>query len=115
MISDNQFGFRKSRNTIDVINEFMCSAYESINQRTCLISLYLNFSKAFGTIYHSILLDKLEHMGIRGIAGKWYLFQMFNMKANEFPRQYLSSIIETNFRPFDLKTGLARFFWQSFV
>ena len=25
--NDNKFGYRKSRNTIDVINEFMCSAY----------------------------------------------------------------------------------------
>ena len=31
VINDNQFGFRKFQNTIDVINEFMCSAYECIN------------------------------------------------------------------------------------
>ena len=34
----------------------------------CVIGLYLDYSKAFDTVNHAILLDKWEHCGICGNA-----------------------------------------------
>ena len=62
----NQFGFQKNKNTSDAILEFLENIYESFNENDYYLSMLLNFSKAFDTISHDILLNKLEFMEFRG-------------------------------------------------
>ena len=51
---------------------FTDEVYESFKYKKSLISLFLDFSKAFGTVDHSNLLKKLKYCGIRGEMLKWY-------------------------------------------
>ena len=62
----NQFGFLRKRSTNDAILEFPQFCYSALNEKKATASALLDFSKAFDTIDHNILVKKLECYGIRG-------------------------------------------------
>ena len=72
IISPNQFGFRKDCSTNDAILTFVSQIYSAINVDEYFVAIYLDFSKAFDTVNHTILLKKLERIGIRGICLEWF-------------------------------------------
>ena len=45
---------------------------EALDNSDFVIGVFLDFSKAFDTVDHSILLKKLHIYGIRGIALQWF-------------------------------------------
>jgi len=50
---------------------------KSDNKHT-VIGIFIDLSKAFDTIDHTILLDELSLCGIHGIAKKWFLSYLSN-------------------------------------
>lgn len=54
LINNNQYGFRKKRNTIQAIDTFLSKVYESINSNEYTVTVYLDFSKAFDTVNHNL-------------------------------------------------------------
>ena len=67
VIYRKQFGFRKQHSTIHALHSAVTQVVNGLNNNEAVFGVYLDFSKAFDTIQHNILLDKLEHYGIRGI------------------------------------------------
>ena len=68
ILHDNQYGFRKHHSTELALLDIYDKISSSLDLNHHTIGLFLDLSKAFDTINHDILLSKLQHYGIRGIA-----------------------------------------------
>ena len=66
LFSEKQFGFLQKRSTIDAISSLIEHIYTALNERKSTIALFLDLRRAFDTVNHSILLEKLQLYGIRG-------------------------------------------------
>ena len=72
ILHDNQYGFRKKSSTHVALLTFIDKVIEAIENGEYAIGVFLDFSKAFDTVDHEILLNKLDHYGIRGCVLSWF-------------------------------------------
>lgn len=76
--SENQFGFTKGKSTEDALSVFVERLYSSINFGKKASALFIDYKKAFDLVDQTILLSKLEHAGIRGVAHSWFSTYLSN-------------------------------------
>ena len=69
---DFQFGFRKGYSTEHAILETLENLKTAIDDNKITCGIFLDFSKAFDTINHHILLEKLQRYGIRLLPHAWF-------------------------------------------
>ena len=70
--SNNQFGFLKGKCTEDALLHFCSNLYEGLNKCNKVAGLFIDITKAFDTVDHKILLERLQQAGVRGIALSWF-------------------------------------------
>ena len=72
LLNPSQYGFRKFHSTDLALLELVDKVSNALAKKEHIISVFMDLSKAFDTLDHAILISKLEHYGIRGIALKWF-------------------------------------------
>lgn len=70
ILSKNQFGFKEKVGTEDAIFEVTKILYNSFEKQKRQIAVFLDLTKAFDTVSHFKLLEKLNNYGVRGISNK---------------------------------------------
>ena len=71
ILSNSQYGFRKGRSTSLALIDFMEKLSSGIDNNLVTVGVFIDLKKAFDTIDHTLLIDKLNYYGIRGTASDW--------------------------------------------
>ena len=67
-----QFGFRRNHSTSDGIMNLVSDVLKSFKEKFMLVSVFIDLRKAFNTVSHSVILNKLIKLGIGGTELEWF-------------------------------------------
>lgn len=97
MLSPSQFGFRKNKSTDEAVNLLVNRVAQTLDNGDPCIGVFLDLKKAFDTVSPTILLRKLECMGIRGTALEWFSSYLSDRRQQMRVGGFSSSIAEISF------------------
>ena len=66
ILSELQFGFQKNKSTEHAISSIVSNITDAHTKKQSSYCIFLDFAKAFDTVNHDILIEKLKHYGVTG-------------------------------------------------
>ena len=80
LLFDNQYGFRPKHSTEHAALELIDRSTNTMDTNEIPLNIFFDFSKAFDTIDHSIILNKLKYYGLKGPTLKLFQSDLSNRK-----------------------------------
>lgn len=87
---DEQYGFRQHRSTVSNLLSFQHFTLEKLGQGLQVNTIYTDFSKAFDSVNHNILVEKLKSFGIHGSLLRWLQSYLSQRTQNVKFKSYVS-------------------------
>ena len=101
---ESQYGFRRNHACEHAIGEFISEVVKNRQLGKITMGIFLDLSKAFDTLEHSVVFKKLERYGIRGKALEWFKSYLSNRKMRTKCRT-ASCSTETRSKLFNVTVG----------
>lgn len=92
ILSASQFGFRAGKCTEDAVSALTSLITDKLDKNKKCLAVFLDLKKAFDTVSVSILVQKLENIGVRGIPLDLFKSYMRGRKQRVQVKQTVSEI-----------------------
>uniref|UniRef100_A0A2A4JXL1 Reverse transcriptase domain-containing protein n=1 Tax=Heliothis virescens TaxID=7102 RepID=A0A2A4JXL1_HELVI len=102
IIAENQYGFRQKVSTEDAVLDLTQHVAKNLDSKNKCLGIFLDLSKAFDTVSVSLLISKLELIGVRGIALDIFRDYLRNRTQRVKINTYLS---DAEYVPFGVPQG----------
>jgi hypothetical protein len=79
-LNEYQFGFRSKHSTCHALISITKKIKKALDTGHYVGGVFIDLQKAFDTVDHTILISKLEHYGVRGVACHWFQSYLSNRK-----------------------------------
>ena len=96
ILTPRQYGFLPASTTIDCLVDLIEEITASLDHGDYAVSLFLDLSKAFDTVNHQILLNKLAYYGILDIESNWFRSYLNNRKQKVYINGIISDLHQSS-------------------
>ena len=94
ILNSSQYGFREAHSTQHAIIDIVNTIQTNMDKRLFSCGVFIDLKKAFDTVNHNILLQKLSHYGFRGIFNHWFESYLTDRTQTTQVRSHISNKVE---------------------